>query len=239
MARTGRGAAPAARADATVRSGDAPTDRTESKTPRTARGIATRAALVAAARKVFEEHGYLGARVIDVTATANTALGTFYQYFEDKEDIWIAVFEELSQQGLHPPTLDYLAENDVDPVETIREHHRIYLEAVWKNIRLLRVQDEVLSVSDRFRRIRKAEAQPYIEATCATIVSLQQDGRADPSINPRRMARSLSIAASRTAFVSFVIEDEGDEAIDELADTLTALWVNALKMPVGRTPNQV
>lgn len=206
-------------------------DLTGTRMPTTARGAATRAALVKAARKVFERDGFIDARVADITATARTALGTFYQYFEDKEDVWIAVFKELSREGLHPPTLDYLAESAVDPVTSIQEHHRTYLEAFLRHVELMRVQDEVMHLSDTFRRIRRDEAQPYIDATCATIRSLQESGRADPAVNPLRMARTLSVAVSRSAFVTFVMEDEGAEAIDELVETLTTLWINALKIP--------
>ena len=35
---------------------------------------------------------------------------------------------------------------------------------------------------------------------------------------------------SRSAYVTFVLEEEGSESIDSLAETPTRLWVNALKL---------
>ena len=35
---------------------------------------------------------------------------------------------------------------------------------------------------------------------------------------------------SRSAYVTFVLEEEGAESIEGLARTLTRLWVNALKV---------
>ena len=35
---------------------------------------------------------------------------------------------------------------------------------------------------------------------------------------------------SRTAYITFVLEEEGAEAIDGLAATLARLWVNAVKL---------
>ena len=35
---------------------------------------------------------------------------------------------------------------------------------------------------------------------------------------------------SRSAYVTFVLEEESPEAIDGLAETLTRLWVNALRL---------
>jgi hypothetical protein len=38
---------------------------------------------------------------------------------------------------------------------------------------------------------------------------------------------------SRSAYVTFVLEEEGAESIEDLAQTLTRLWVNALKVPLA------
>jgi hypothetical protein len=38
---------------------------------------------------------------------------------------------------------------------------------------------------------------------------------------------------SRTAYITFVLEEEGANAIERLAQTLTRLWVNALKLTPG------
>ena len=46
--------------------------------PTTQRGARTRAALVKAARKVFERDGYLDTRLTDITKEARCAAGSFY-----------------------------------------------------------------------------------------------------------------------------------------------------------------
>jgi AcrR family transcriptional regulator len=45
---------------------------------RTARGNRMRKALVSAARRVFERDGYLDARIVDITADARVATGSYY-----------------------------------------------------------------------------------------------------------------------------------------------------------------
>ena len=59
--------------------------------PVTARGVRTRAALVAAARVVFERDGYLDARLVDITAEARCSSGTFYTYFAGKEEVFAEI----------------------------------------------------------------------------------------------------------------------------------------------------
>lgn len=53
-----------------------------------------RAKLVAAARKVFAERGLATATARDIARETDLASGTFYNYFEDKEDAFRAVFDD-------------------------------------------------------------------------------------------------------------------------------------------------
>ena len=56
---------------------------------------ANRAAILAAARSVFAEHGYEGAGVRDVVRRTDLAPGTFYNYFDGKDAVFRAVLEEV------------------------------------------------------------------------------------------------------------------------------------------------
>ena len=56
---------------------------------------ANRAAILAAAREVFAEHGYEGAGVRDVIRRTDLASGTFYNYFDGKDAVFRAVVEEV------------------------------------------------------------------------------------------------------------------------------------------------
>jgi AcrR family transcriptional regulator len=55
---------------------------------------ANRAAILDAARGVFAEHGYEGASVRDIIRRTDLASGTFYNYFPDKDAIFVALIEE-------------------------------------------------------------------------------------------------------------------------------------------------
>jgi AcrR family transcriptional regulator len=56
-----------------------------------------RAKLVAAARKVFAEKGLAAASARDIVRETDLATGTFYNYFDDKEDAFRAVFEDFAE----------------------------------------------------------------------------------------------------------------------------------------------
>jgi hypothetical protein len=92
---------------------------------------------------------------------------------------------------------------------------------------MMRVVEEVTNVSDSFRRERTARAQTWIEASREAVGKLQREGRADPDLDPLTTAPRAVLMLSRSAYVTFVLEEEGAESIEGLARTLSRLWVNA------------
>lgn len=59
---------------------------------------ARRAAIAAAASRVFARHGFQGASVDDVAEAAGISKGTVYSYFENKEALFFATFEAFQAQ---------------------------------------------------------------------------------------------------------------------------------------------
>ena len=60
---------------------------------------ANRAAILAAAREVFAEDGYGAASVRDIVRRTDLASGTFYNYFPDKEAIFVALLAEAGVEA--------------------------------------------------------------------------------------------------------------------------------------------
>jgi AcrR family transcriptional regulator len=58
-----------------------------------------RAKLLAAARKVFAEKGYGEATARDIVRETDLATGTFYNYFDDKQDVFMALLDEMGETG--------------------------------------------------------------------------------------------------------------------------------------------
>lgn len=68
---------------------------TSGKLPKTKRGRQTREKLLAAAEVEFGERGYHDAAINGITQRAGVALGTFYVYFESKEEIFRALVDHM------------------------------------------------------------------------------------------------------------------------------------------------
>ena len=60
---------------------------------------ANRAAILDAAREVFAEQGYEAASVRDIIRRTELASGTFYNYFPDKDAIFVALIAETAEEA--------------------------------------------------------------------------------------------------------------------------------------------
>ena len=72
------------------------------KQPRTERGRRTQRKLLDAAAAEFAEKGFHEASISSITRAAGTALGSFYTYFNSKDEIFRALVRDMSHQvGRH------------------------------------------------------------------------------------------------------------------------------------------
>lgn len=196
--------------------------------PRTERGRLTRAALLGAAREVFERDGFLDARITDISATAGVATGSFYTYFTDKDEIFAALLEEVQDQMLHPGVHD--AHPGDDPLKTIEASNRVYLETYRRNARLMKLLEQVATIDENFRELRLQRAVAFRERNARSIRRLQKAGQADPELDADIASMALSAMISRVAYQLFALgSDETD--FDTLVANLTRLWINALRVP--------
>ena len=60
---------------------------------------ANRAAILDAARRAFAEQGYEGVGVRDIVRRTDLASGTFYNYFVDKDAIFLALIAETGEEA--------------------------------------------------------------------------------------------------------------------------------------------
>ncbi|HUG86408.1 MAG TPA: TetR/AcrR family transcriptional regulator [Euzebya sp.] len=194
--------------------------------PATARGARTRQALIRAAREVFERDGYIDARIIDITAEAGVATGTFYTHFTGKDRAFAAVIAELQDELFD---VGATGSGDRDVRRGIEEANRAFLSAYRRNARLMAVLEQAATVDDAIRRLRRARSQTFIDRNAAAIVRLQAAGLADRELDALFAARALNAMVSRMAYVAFVLGEP--MPFDQLVTSVTRLWSNALRLP--------
>ena len=57
----------------------------------------TRRRLLDAAREVFRRHGFADASMEEIAQRAGVSRGPLYHYFDSKQDLFAAVYEEVEQ----------------------------------------------------------------------------------------------------------------------------------------------
>ena len=197
--------------------------------PVSARGQRTRAALLRAAREVFERDGFLDVKITDIAREAGVAVGSFYTYFDDKDQIFAAVLAEIEEQMLHPGV--HLAHaGDDDPVATIEDSNRAYLAAYRDNAKLMKLLEQVATIDPGFRDLRRRRSDAFTRRNARAIRRLQAAGHADPALDPEIASLALSSMVSRVAYSVYAMELQRAD-FEELVATMTRLWVNALRIP--------
>ena len=80
----------------------------EKRDKRVVQGDATRAALVAAARQLFGDDGYVETSNDEIVALAGVTKGALYHHFGGKEDLFRAVFEQVEQDVSDQAVAEFL-----------------------------------------------------------------------------------------------------------------------------------
>ncbi len=199
--------------------------------PATRKGAETRARLLAAAKDVFERHGFLSVRVSDITASAGISHGTFYHYFDSKG----AIFRELardqerslvagSEDRNGPPIVTR------SPRAGIREAHRNYLGRYRDEAAIMGVIEQVSRYDADVNEARLATRQHFAETSARTCRRLQESGLADPKVDPVVAADALGAMVGRFAEL-WLVQGYRDYEFEKVVEQLGLLWANALRLP--------
>ncbi len=201
-------------------------------TPITRRGQRTRAALVDAAAAVFAEKQFLDTNVSDIAKRAGTAHGTFYRYFNSKEEIFREVALDLQRKmrlhgeadrAVEPPPFGSVEE---ELLWRITRANRRYLAAYQEHADLFAVIEQVATFNDELREIRKEIRRRFVDHAHASIERMQRQGLAFDDIDARYAASALGSMVDRFAYVWLVLEEPFE--IEEAARTLGLLWSRSL-----------
>ena len=182
----------------------------------------TRDKLLRVARAVFEADGYDGASVARIVEDADVSRGTFYLYFESKEDIFRTLATTLQEGILHAQ--EWPA--DAPPEEIVRAATSAFLTFYREHARLMAVLEQVATYDASFRSMRREMRRGTARRARRFITSLQEQGAASPTIDAAYAAVALTGMMDRFAYVWFVLDEDFEE--ERALATLTELWMRAI-----------
>ena len=212
--------------------------------PSTPRGRRTRAQLVEAASEVFAEKRFLDTNVSDIVARAGTAHGTFYRYFNSKEQIFREVALELQRtmltssrqgdddgHGTDAPTCRRASHSlEEEMCWRITRANRRYLDAYMRNAKLFAVIEQVATFNEELREIRREMRRAFVDRAQRSIERMQAEGLALGDVDARYAASALGSMVDRFAYVWLVLDEPFE--FEEAARTLGLLWTRSLGLVV-------
>jgi AcrR family transcriptional regulator len=184
--------------------------------------------LLEAAKNVFEEAGFLDARISDIAERAGLSHGSFYHYFESKEQIFREVAE--TQETLLTTPADETGGANAEPVtelERLYRANRRYLERYRDGAQIMGVIEQVSRYDDHVHEARMRRQKHFADRAERAIRRLQRQGAADTDVDPELAALALGSMVARFAEL-WLVENWGAYDLDTVADQLTRLWANAI-----------
>jgi AcrR family transcriptional regulator len=200
--------------------------------PRSRKGAATRQRLLDAAKAVFEEDGFLEARITDIAERAGLSHGSYYHYFDSKEQIFREVAEAQEALLTAPDDTEDPGEDGEDghapsELDRILRANRRYLQRYRDNGRIMGVIEQVSRYDAHVYEARSQRQRHFADRAERAIRRLQKEGVADPAIDPEIAAVALGSMVARFAEL-WLVEDWAEFDFDGAVQQLTLLWANAI-----------
>ena len=198
--------------------------------PRSRKGVETRARLLDAAEQIFEEHGFFDARISDIAERAQLSHGSFYHYFDSKEQVFREVAEKVDEQLSRPlGSVIFDAASSKTPEARIREAMRLHLESYRAVAKIMGVIEQVSRYDDQVKASRAARHRVINEEIADSIRRLQRRGLADPELDPTIAVAALGAMTSRFPEL-WLTEGDLECSFDAGVEQLTRLFLNALQL---------
>ncbi|NNC48473.1 MAG: TetR/AcrR family transcriptional regulator [Sphingomonas sp.] len=191
-----------------------------SKTPRTSRGEKTRARILDAARQEFGAKGFGESSIVGITQRAKVALGTFYTYFNSKEEVFAALVKDMSGQ-----VRDHVAPALADADDTIDAERR----ALAAFLTFAREKKEVYRIIDEAEFVDPEGFEAHYRATAARIAERLESGDVEPAIDALDAEVRAWAIMGMNVFLGLRFSVWDDEEASKVAASANRLIADGLK----------
>ena len=197
--------------------------------PTTSKGRKTQERIIKAGRKIFGTAGFVSMRMSDVAALAGLSMGALYRYFDNKDDLFLAVIYDIHQ--------DLYAASQAGPGVSFREDprsalHRAnsgYLRHYSDNRAVMRALIEATMVDTRYRDMWWYMRERHIDRFVGALGGVFgiQDVNGCPI---RTVVEALASMTEQSAYTWFAQDDLNAEPIslDLASEVITSIWYSAI-----------
>ena len=196
---------------------------TEQRRDRRRKREQARDGFVRAALELVEEAPFKDVTVDEIARAAGASRPAFYLHFQDKQELLLAAVEEVAA-SLYEEA-DRWWHGDGEPADLVREAIDGVMRVYVQNATLMRVAPEASTYDEEVRAVWIALAERFIAATAEHLRGEQDAGRVSGSLDPQATAEALVWMTERCQYIYLA---RGDRGVEELTESLTAVWTAAL-----------
>ncbi len=192
---------------------------------------ATRERMLVAAQGVFESKGYQATSVAAITKAADTAHGTFYLYFRNKDDVFVRVIAAIGEEMRELSRSRLVG----DRHESLEGVIRVFFEVFVRYAALWRALLEGMMLSPAIEELWWATTRSFVDRIAHRLEREQEAGLVR-KLDTRQSAEALASMVEWTAFRHFgsvrrvgdpLVQPTNDE-IDQVVAAVTDLWFHAV-----------
>ena len=196
-------------------------------TAATRKGRVTDEAFKDAARLVFARDGYLNAKITDIAAEAGRSAASFYNYYDTKADLLIALAEEFHAEATSLAVLPFRA--GLARPEALREAVAGFWRTYAKRRGELIGIFQAAMVEGRFRDRWLELRGEAITRIAGEVRAAQAQGYC-PGVDPVMTASALSAMLEHFCYIWLGQGGEKDVAFDDerALDAVATIWVQAV-----------
>ncbi|MBB3042872.1 TetR family transcriptional regulator [Nocardioides soli] len=191
------------------------------------KGLRTRQRLLDGARRAFEKSGsYADTRINDIVKETGCAYGTFYTYFDTKEQLFYELAVDVANEMYRE---NASRARGADLVARIDSGLRQFLLSYREHAGILAIIDQAAALYPEFRGLRRRIRDVFVDRNVANFQRWSEDGWFDPAIDPVVAAHALVSMIDNFSYLWFVLGEPFEE--EKALATLSRLWTNALAVP--------
>lgn len=189
----------------------------------------TESALLKSAEVIFGEKGFVDATIDEIVELTGISRGTFYIYFENKEDI----FRKLAYTVVDDVLKSARAPSEGTHRDRIATANRHYFEAMHRNRKVLKALLQVVNFNAEFSTM-------FAELRSKFILRIERDMRRKISqgvareLDTRAASYALGLMIEAIAYGWLVTEYQPWNEpfdFDRMVEEVTDLWCHAVFIP--------
>ena len=195
--------------------------------PPTSKGRSTRQRLLSAATSLFEEKGYAGVRIADITERAGLSQGAFYRYFTDRRALMLELMRQLTAEAFDFVRVPW---DRADPMHSVRRSTQLYFEFYAAHGALFGLLVELSQTDPEVGRIWAASRRAFYARIAQSLRRGRAAGWLRSDVDVEVAAELLGSMTEFYAFQRFVLRDGvvKDVPADDGAEMLARIWISGL-----------